>query len=131
MANSMLRVERYEAGRHYEALSKWLHFYDLAPIDPAFLPPTGFVVEGIAMGFLVRTDTKLALLEPLVNNGYAPVAEREAATDLVVLAILDEARAQGFRVVEGNTNLQAVVSRALRLGFTLDENRYSVVTFEL
>jgi hypothetical protein len=128
MANPTMTVQRYEPARHYEVLCKWLHFYEVDPIDEAFLSPTGFVVEGFAMGFLVRTDTKLALLEPLVNNGYAAAPQREAATDLVVLAILDEARAQGFRVVEGNTILDAVVKRALRLGFTLDEHRYSVIT---
>jgi hypothetical protein len=131
MANPTMIVQRYEASRHYQMLSKWLHFYDAAPIDEAFLAPTGFVVEGIAMGFLLRTDTKRALIEPLVNNGYAPAADREAATDLVVLAILEEARAQGFRVVQGNTVLDAVVARALRLGFTLKEKRYRVVTREL
>lgn len=128
MANSTMVVERYQPERHYPTLCKWLHFYQLEPIEEAFLPPTGFVVEGVAMGFLVRTDTKLAIIEPLVNNLYSPAAERERATDLVVLAVLEEARALGFHRVEGSTTREVVVARALRLGFTVEAERYHMVT---
>jgi hypothetical protein len=124
MANPTMTVERYLPARHYEMLCRWLHFYDQEPLDPVFLPPTGFVVDGLAMGFLVRTDTGLAHLEPLLANGYAPRPARDAATDLVVAAILEEARTLGFRIVQGATTLDAVVERALRHGFTVGDERY-------
>lgn len=128
MANPTITVERYAPARHYEVLCKWFHFYDLPPVDEDFLPPTGFVAEGLAMGFLVRTDTKLATMEPLVSNGYAPLAERDAAMDAVVLALLEEAKGLGYRVVEGFTTIEGVVARGRRLGFEVDDDRYVHLT---
>lgn len=123
-----MKVERYLPERHYETLCKWLHFYDAEPIEPDFLPPTGFVVEGLAMGFLYRSDTKMAQIETLVANVYAPVEERDMATDLVVTALIEEARAAGFRTLVGTTKLDAVVKRALKHGFTVDDGPYRLVT---
>jgi hypothetical protein len=124
MANPTITVQRYQPARHYEVLCKWFHFYDLPPIDEDFLPPTGFVAEGLAMGFLVRTDTKVATMEPLVSNGYAPLAERDAAMDAVVTALLAEAKGLGYRVVEGFSTIDAVIARGRRLGFAVDAERF-------
>lgn len=126
-----MTIEKYNAARHYEVLCKWLSFYDMEPIEAAHLPPTGFVVEGLAMGFLYKSDTKLAQIETLVANGYAPREARDAATDLVVEAIIAEARASGFAVLQGVTQLDAVVQRALKHGFTLDEQPYRIVNLAL
>lgn len=121
-------VERYQPERDYPTLCAWMRFYDLEPIVPEFLPPTGFVVQGLAMGFLYKTDTRIALLETLVSNGYAPRAQRDAATDAVVAAILEAARAGGFHIIQGYTTVGAVVDRALRHGFTVDDGPYRIVT---
>jgi len=126
-----MTIEKYDPARHYEMLCKWLRFYDMELIEAAILPPTGFVVEGLAMGFLYKSDGKLAQIETLVSNGYAPREARDAATDLVVEAIIVEARASGFAVLQGITHLDAVVQRALKHGFTLAEQPYRIVNLAL
>jgi hypothetical protein len=126
-----MTVEHYTPERHHATLCKWLSFYDMEPIEAAHLPPTGFVVEGLAMGFLYKSDSKAAQIETLISNGYAPREARDAATDLVVEAIIAEARASGFLVLLGITSLDAVVQRALKHGFALDEKPYRIVSLEL
>jgi hypothetical protein len=126
-----MKVERYVTERHYDAFCKWMRFYEIDPIEPGYLPSTGFVIEGLACCFLYRTDSKLALIEGLVGNPYAPKAESSRALDLVVEATIAEARQQGFGVLQGYTSFDAVVQRAVRHGFGVDGSTFRLVGLPL
>jgi hypothetical protein len=123
-----MKVERYDPERHRQWLRAWLDWHDERPVAPELLPPTGFVVPELAMGFLYETDAKVALIEVLISN---PLASREArgqALDVVVETIIEEARTRGFARLLGYTALPAVVSRAERHGFSVGAERYTLVT---
>ena len=123
-----MKVERFQAALHYETFCKWTRWYEMKPLPIQFLPEAGFVVEAVAMGFMYRTDSKMALIENLAAN---PMIPRETATqglDLVVEAIADEGRKLGFEVLIGYTNVNAIIQRALRHGFTTDDEKFQVVT---
>ncbi len=126
-----MKAERYVAERHYDDFCKWLRFYEMGPTDPSFLPATGFVVEGLACCFLYRTDSKVALIEGIVGNPYAPKADASEAIDAVVQATIAEARAQGFGVLQGYTTFEVLAKRALRHGFTIDDARYHLASIVL
>ena len=123
-----MKVERFQAELHYPAFCKWTRFYELNPLPLQFLPQSGFVVEGVAMGFMYRTDSKMALIENLSANPMIPRQTATRGLDAVVTAIAEEGRALGFEVLIGYTNVEAVIQRALRHGFTTDDEKFQVVT---
>ncbi len=123
-----MQVQRFDPTLHYDAFCAWTRWYQMTPLALPFLPPTGFVVDGVAMGFLYKTDSKMAWIENLSANPVLPREQRTCGLDLVVAAIIEESRAQGFEVLIGYTNVQAVIDRALNHGFTTDPERFQVVT---
>ncbi len=123
-----MQVEPFDPARHYDAFCAWTRWYQMTPLALPFLPATGFVVAGVAMGFLYKTDSKMAWIENLAANPVLPRGQRTEGLDVVVAAVIDEARRQGFEVLIGYTNVQAVIDRALTHGFTTDPERFQVVT---
>ena len=78
-------------------------------------------------GFLYQTDSKLAQIETLITNPLRGKEERSAALDLVVEAIITEARAKGFTHLMGYTTAQAIVDRAVKHGFEVEAEKYTQV----
>jgi len=101
---------------HFETVRSWMEARnEVITLDA--LPQTGFIIPGMAAGFLYRTDSSVAMIEGLVA---APGVEREVrdqAVDAIVLAVIAEAQRLGFKTLTGTTVLEAVVKRAERLGF--------------
>ena len=126
-----MTVERYEQAKHYADFARWYIARISGAMGPELLPKVGFAVPGVAMGFLYQTDSKVALIEALVANPDVPAAERTGAIDEVVLAIIAEARALGFKVLHGQTEFKVIVDRAKRLGFVHDPTVMSTVTYFL
>lgn len=126
-----MKVEPWDAARHFESYRKWMNFYDEFPSGPEFMPPSGFVVEGLAMCFLIRTDARVALIEGLLGNPWLPRAQVDPALDAVAAAVISLARAEGFRVLQATTQVEAVVERAKRLGFRVDPSRYQMLALTL
>ena len=113
-------VERYDPQRHFEDFTAWYAPRLEAPVGPEFLPKVGYVVPGLAMGFLYQTDSAIAHIEGLVANPGAQGQARTQAIDEVVIAIIDEAKRLGFKTLHGLTELPVIVERAKRLGFIDD-----------
>ena len=65
---------------------------------------------------------------PLSANPKLPRERRTQGLDAVVSAIIDEGRALGFEVLIGYTSVAAVVERAVRHGFSTDDEKFQVVT---
>lgn len=126
-----MKVERFQPDLHYATFCAWTRWYQMQPLPLQFLPQSGFVVEGVAMGFLYRTDSKMALIENLAANPKLPRETVTLGLDAVVTAIADEGRALGFEVLIGYTNVKAIIERALRHGFTTDDEKFQVVTLVL
>ncbi len=122
-----MKIEPWDPARHFATYEKWMRFYDLPTAGPEAMPRTGFVIDQLAMCFLIRTDTPLAIIEGLVGNPWLPRAQVDAALDAVVSEVIAAARAEGFRVLQGTTEFQAVVDRALELGFTVDPRPFQIV----
>ena len=126
-----MKVERFQPDLHYATFCAWTRWYEMTPLPIQFLPQSGFVVDGVAMGFMYRTDSKMALIENLAANPKLPRETRTQGLDAVVTAIAEEGRALGFEVLIGYTNVNAVIQRALRHGFTTDDEKFQVVTLVL
>ena len=83
------------------------------------LPPTGFMVDGVAACFLTKTDSGVALLEAYVTNRLASPQDRDAALDVLTTELIHEARDCGFTSLIAITTDMGLCARAVeRHGFT-------------
>jgi len=106
----------FDPERHGAMIQAWAGERGLAvPLD--HLPRGGRIVEDLAVGFMYRTDSKVAILEGLVANPEASAQYRDVAIDRIIGALFDMVRADGYDLVWAWTAHPAVVERCLKLGF--------------
>lgn len=121
-------AERYKP-EHYAQVKGWWEAYGQPVIPEASLPKVGFIVQGLAAGFLYQTDSDLALAENFITDPVSYWADRSAALDAILEAITAYATQSGFRHVLGLTTSQAMYERCLRFGFR-DNGTFQVLNFE-
>lgn len=116
----------YDRDSHFEQVLHWMQLRG-ETLVPEALPATGFIVPGVAAGFLYRTDSSIAWIDGLVASKDVPKETRSKALDEIVQALRAEARNSGFKVMMGLTQFQPVVDRALRLGFQRSPKTFQLV----
>lgn len=84
-----MTIRRYEPG-DLEEMNRWYAARALALVTAGQLPTVGFIVPGVAAGFLYRTDSSLGFLDGFISNPEAP-AHRRAAALLEIGACLEQA----------------------------------------
>lgn len=116
--------------QHFTEVLRWYQMFGETMI-PEALPKTGYIVPGVAAGFLYRTDSSLCWLECLVANKDVPKEERNLALDAVVVALSQDAKKLGFKTLLGSTQLAAVVKRAQRLGWSYVGGGFHLIGLQL
>lgn len=99
-------------------LNAWYQAHGYGPLRPGELPATGFLVEGIAAGFLYRTDSDTVILEGFVTNPEASSESRYHALLEVHTALMTAAKQSGARRVVALTADDSLKQRARDQGFT-------------
>jgi hypothetical protein len=107
---------RFDPKVHHELLNQWRKPWGEL-MTPEALPQVGFVVPDKAAGFLYRTDSSVALIEGIIAAPGLSREERNGAVDAIVAAVRDEARRQGFKLLLGYSQLDAIKVRAEKFGF--------------
>lgn len=99
-------------------INAWRAGHGLPGVSRADLPKTGFIVDGAAAGFLVRTESKtLALLDSFVSCPTAPLRARHAAVKELTHALTAEAQSQGIETLGALTQSSGIVKVGALLGF--------------
>lgn len=111
-------------------LDQWWEAHNMAPIPEGLLPETGYLVQGVAAGFLYRTDSGVALVENFISNPASAWGVRQEALDAITLALVHHAQAGGFSCLIALTTSQAIHDRAVRLGFR-PQGPYQVLNMHL
>ncbi len=109
-----MEVRRYRLD-DFEQICKWAKMYN-TEYSPDNFPKTGFIVEGIAAYFMYKTDSDVCFLENLISNKQAAPEDKDKAINLIIEAILKEAKESGFKVAYATTGIPAVVFRAMVKG---------------
>ena len=112
-------IEKYNK-EDFDSICEW---YDARGVEcpkAHQLPSIGYIVPGVAAGFLYKTDSTICLIEGLISNPEAPTFKRSEAIDLVIAEILKEAERLGFDKIFGFTSYESVVTRVVRHGFMRD-----------
>ncbi len=88
-------LERYSEQAHYYTLGNWYVARKMSIVPAQALPPTGYVVPGVAAGFCWHTNSTVAWIDNMITNPAAPVIRRYAALQAIVLRLEAEAIAAG------------------------------------
>jgi hypothetical protein len=100
----------------HAAIAAWCAAHGRAAPPPSSLPEHGYIVAGVAAGFLYLTDSDVALLDGYVTNPAAGLRERSEAIDAITGVLLAAAKDAGARHVGGLCASAGVERRARRLG---------------
>jgi hypothetical protein len=126
-----LVVVAFDAERHTDMVRDWAAHRSNINVPFDRLPPTGFVIEDLAVVFMYRTDGPVVLIEALITNPESTAELRGAGIERVVGALFDQARAEGYRVAMAVTPRGAIVERAKRLGFTAASEPETFISREI
>lgn len=90
------------------------------------LPDIGLVVEGAsgakqAMGFLYRTDSKIAWIELVTVNPELAPELRAKALDEVIVGLVKQAKDNGFKTVFTTTHHEGLISKFRKLDFVVGD----------
>ncbi len=117
-----MEVRKYSPNDYFE-ISVWWKNQGWPGVPQDHLPETGFVVEGIASGFLYKTDSKIAWLEFIIANPSTTKEERSEALDLIIDKLLETAKELNFKNVFSTAQHPKLLERYQKHGFTIgDQN---------
>lgn len=114
----------------FEAIQSWYKSRDMAPLED-LIPKIGFIVPGVAAGFMMQTDTKCCILEPFISNPLVDSEKRKEALDLIMGELILEAFQLGYNRIYGFSTVPSMVNRALKWGFKTVEKNSTTVCKEL
>jgi hypothetical protein len=110
---------RYKTSDFAE-IKRWYGKRSMKPtID--LIPMVGFIVPGIAAGFLLSTDTSCCILEPFIANSDAPGEQRELALMLILGDLVNYAKNAGYTKIFGFSTNTRMVDRVIEHGFEIVE----------
>jgi len=81
-------------------------------------PKLGYIMPGVAAGFVYQTDSDICLVEGFVSNPKAPARKVFKAFDSITIACLKTSGAMGYTRVFAFTQKRSIKSLALRHCFT-------------
>lgn len=103
-------IERYLHSVHFPLISAWLAEREIPVPDPRVLPDCGFLSHGIALGFLITTNSKIARIENVIVDPRASQSDRDIALLALFNALEEEAKKRGYIALEmltAGTNMRA------------------------
>jgi hypothetical protein len=87
------------------------------PIIPRELyAPRGYIVDGVAAGFLTTTDTKACFVENMVTNPKAYKEDREEAVLKILQRLEEDAVKMGYKYLLAVTNHSKIELYAAMIG---------------
>lgn len=112
----MMKVNQYTENDYGEIYS-WFNKRHITPPEKWALSNEGFIVRGVAAGFLYLTNSSLGFIDMFVSNPDSSSADRKNAIDMIMARLLMVARNEEIRVLVCSTKFQGVEEIPLRHGF--------------
>ena len=101
----------------YEDIKNWYESHGEKSPPRRFLPKNGYVVDGIAAGFLFRTDADLALVEGFISNKVANAKQKRSAFDMISHSLINRSKELGYDRVVAFSARKSTKRLCLRFGF--------------
>ncbi len=110
-------IEPYIDSIHRPEMQRWLSRHRLSPLLADDLPRNGFVVDGVAAGFLRICEGNYGLIDAYITNPEALPAHRNEALEMITKSLLRTAKAMGINRVLAFTTDECIITRAKKHGF--------------
>lgn len=112
-----MEIEDWDPEKHLELVRRWSG----QPCEASNFPPDGWLVDGIAAGFLYLTKCDVAFLDSVVTDPSAPFLARGKA----VLALLERIRHRcveaGVRHLVSHTDYSGLAEVGRVYGFQVTD----------
>lgn len=102
----------------FDEIERWFEAHDMTMPHKSLFPPTGFIVRGIAAGFIYFTDSPLAIIDDYISNPTSDLKTRSDALNMITEHLLEIAKRRGCAVVKCDSKIEVIKKRAEALGFT-------------
>lgn len=107
-------VRAYSHSEHFPLLREWFTARQMPVPRPELLPDCGFVALGVAIGFLIKTNSKIARIDNVIVLPEADEKTRDAALLCLFDALEGEAKRSGFVMIEAFPGGAKMVARFAR-----------------
>lgn len=112
----MVDIREYSQQDYYE-VSQWFRDQTGHDIPRDLLSNIGFIVPGIAAGFLITTNVNCCFLEPFIANPDIPSANRDIALRKILTQLEQAAEKLNIRITYGISTSPTMLDRAKSSGW--------------
>lgn len=124
-------MEQFFTNVHLSMLNSWLEKRGMDLISEEDVPSMGFIVPGIAAGFLRQCEGNVAIIDSLVTNPDACPVVRHYQLNKIYDWLIAEAESQGIKKLIGFTRDEHTLRRSLDHGFVISPYTFLVRFKEL
>lgn len=110
-------IENYDHGKHYDKMVDWLAHKGMAKPDPSFFPDVGYCVDGNAIGFLLKTNSRQCFVDQVAANPHAAPGERLRALNTLFELLEEKAKEAGCGLIASFTEIPRMKEEFLAHGY--------------
>jgi len=121
-------IFEYDHNDHYEQVKSWYLSHGLVPLRK--FPNEGFFVNDVMCAWIIRTDWKFLLLDPLISNPNKKKDVRMETFKKVFDRISLIAFKEGYNSIHAFSNVDAVLELADKFDFK-DTGKFNYLTYRL
>ena len=112
----------------YKFIVEWMESRALDPLPRDVIPEVGGIVDGIACGFIYKTDSKMAYMEHYISNPFAERHARKQAMQMVTAYLIKQARDAGFKYLYASSDKTTICTLAKEKGFKYIGNQLAFLS---
>lgn len=106
-------------------VDEWCKAHGMPLFPPGWLPPAGYIVEGVACAFLYLTyGSDVAFLENVISNPDTTKEQRKEACKLISSAAEMACKFEGYRYIVGLTAIPSLAKTSEEHGYVVSEPKY-------
>lgn len=113
-----------------DEINGWLKFRGQKEMPIELVSRTGFIVAGIACGFLYATDSRACYFDLYISNKEIPGDKRRIALDEISVKLIETAKERGYWMIIANSSNPSVQQRCKDFGFE-DRGYHKVFIMEI
>lgn len=101
----------------YTSICQWCDSREIDPPPAWSVPKHGFIVEDIAVGFLILTDNRFAIIDYYISNPKSDKDLRSHALNAITNELIRVAKLRKVKILICNSMNKSIKQRAIDTGF--------------